>query len=95
MDKRSLLSLLKIASKGTSHKGMDDSIVARQDGVHPVGLSSGEYVIPADVVSMIGDGDTDAGAAALDKMIETIRKKKGKSLAKGKQANPLAQLLGN
>ena len=57
-------------------------------------LSEGEYVISADVVSMIGDGSTEAGSAILDKFVEAIRKKKGTHLKKGKQAPPLMKLLG-
>ena len=56
------------------------------EGDQPAALSEGEYVIPADVVSMLGDGNTDAGVKILDGMVEQIRKSKGKHLAKGKQA---------
>lgn len=47
-------------------------------------------MIPADVVSMLGDGNSDAGAKILTQFIEQIRKQKGKALVKGKQANPLS-----
>ena len=56
----------------------------------PAALSEGEYVVPADVVSMLGDGNTDAGAKVLEQFIAKIRKDKGKHLAKGKQAPPLS-----
>lgn len=88
-----ILSMIRMASKKTPHKGMDDSITTTQDGIGPVGLSSGEYVIPADVVSMLGDGDSEAGGKLLDDFVAQIRKKKGKSLAKGKQAKPMTNLL--
>lgn len=42
----------------------------------PAMLASGEFVIPADVVSSLGNGDNDAGAQALDKFMLTIRKHK-------------------
>lgn len=48
--------------------GLDDFIPAR--------LSDGEYVMPADVVSMIGDGSSAAGGRRLDKMIAGVRKQK-------------------
>lgn len=47
----------------------------RQDDV-PALLSEGEYIIPADVVSMLGDGSTEAGAKFLDEFIERIRREK-------------------
>ena len=55
----------------------------------PAALSEGEYVIPADIVSMLGDGNTEAGAKVLDGFVKHIRQLKGKHLAKGNQAPPL------
>jgi len=51
----------------------------------PTRLSSGEYVIDAGSVSMLGNGDNDAGARRLDEMRANLRKHAGKSLVKGKQ----------
>lgn len=45
----------------------------RADDV-PAMLSEGEYVIPADVVSMVGDGNTEAGFKAFDSLINQIRR---------------------
>ena len=42
----------------------------------PAMLASGEFVIPADVVSGLGNGDNDAGARILDEFLATIRKHK-------------------
>jgi len=42
----------------------------------PAMLASGEFVIPADVVSSLGNGDNDAGAMALDQFLRTIREHK-------------------
>jgi hypothetical protein len=39
----------------------------------PAMLASGEFVIPADVVSNLGNGDNDAGAAVLDEFMKAIR----------------------
>lgn len=47
-----------------------------QDDVIPVQAAAGEYVFDADVVSALGDGNNAAGAGALDKMREHIRKHK-------------------
>ena len=40
----------------TSNTGMSDSVPAMINGAQPAALSEGEYVIPADVVAMVGDG---------------------------------------
>ncbi len=37
---------------------------------------NGEYVVPSDVVSMLGDGDTQSGAEVLENLINSIRMKK-------------------
>ena len=42
----------------------------------PAMLASGEFVIPADVVSGLGNGDNDSGAEVLDKFMKAIRKHK-------------------
>jgi hypothetical protein len=61
-------------------------------------LSDGEYVIDAETVAMLGDGSSKAGAQRLDKMRESIRQHKGKTLAKGKFSpnakSPLTYLKG-
>lgn len=56
-------------------RGMDDRIPARA-GDQPVLLSDGEFVIPADVVSHLGDGSTRAGVRALEGMMHRVRKAK-------------------
>lgn len=53
--------------------GIDAAIVGPDGSMEPAMLSPGEYVIPADVVSMIGDGDSDAGADELDAMMGRVR----------------------
>lgn len=55
----------------------------RSDDV-PALLSKGEYVLDAEAVSMLGDGSPEAGAKALDKFRENIRRHKGGALAKGR-----------
>jgi hypothetical protein len=47
-------------------------------------LSPKEYVIDAETVAMLGDGNPDFGAEKLDEMRANIRRHKGKNLAKGK-----------
>lgn len=50
----------------------------------PAVLSDGEYVIPAHVVSALGNGSNDAGAKALDALQENVRLHVGKQMAQGK-----------
>jgi hypothetical protein len=62
--------------------GMSDSIpaVIRGRGVQRAALADGEFVIPADVVSHLGNGSTEAGAKKLYQMMARIRKARtGKS----------------
>lgn len=92
MTRGSIQSLVSKIHKGTKGKGMDDdvpAVIRLAEGGQPAALSQGEYVIPADVVSMLGDGNSDAGAKVLDQLCRHIRKQKGKHLAKGNQAPPL------
>lgn len=53
--------------------GMQDMIPASIDGQQDVLLSDGEYVVPADVVSHLGNGSSDAGARLLDEMAARAR----------------------
>ena len=53
--------------------GMDDVIPANIDGKEPILVSRDEYVMPADVVSSIGDGSTNEGANMLDNLINNVR----------------------
>lgn len=55
----------------------------RSDDVHAM-VSPGEYVLDAETVGLLGNGDTKAGAKALDQFRVSVRKHKGKALAKGK-----------
>lgn len=57
--------------------GVSDSIEADVDGKEPTSLSSGEFVIPSDVVSGLGNGSSDAGGQALHDMMARIRSVKG------------------
>ena len=55
--------------------GQADLIPADIDGVQEARLSHGEFVLPADVVAMLGNGNSDAGAEALDDFMKSIRTK--------------------
>jgi hypothetical protein len=54
--------------------GMSDSIPASIANKQPARLADGEFVVPADVVSHLGNGSTDAGARKLYAMMDKIRK---------------------
>jgi len=56
--------------------GMDDMIPGMIGDSQPVAVSPGEYIVPADVVSGLGDGSTDAGVAELDQMLDRVRQER-------------------
>ena len=53
--------------------GMDDMVPGMIGGQQPVAVSPGEFIVPADVVSGLGDGDTNAGAEDLEGMMDRVR----------------------
>ena len=67
--------------------GMSDNIPAVIGGRQPARLADGEFVIPADVVSHLGNGSTDAGAKHLHTMMDNVRKARTGRKAQGKQIN--------
>jgi hypothetical protein len=54
--------------------GMSDDIPASIAGKQPARLADNEFVVPADVVSHLGNGSSDAGARKLYKMMDNVRK---------------------
>jgi hypothetical protein len=68
--------------------GMADKIPANIDGEQPAALSHGEFVIPADVVSHLGNGNSEAGADKLYQMMARIRKARTGNDKQGKKINP-------
>jgi hypothetical protein len=68
--------------------GTSDSIPAVVDGGHPARLSSNEFVIPADVVSHIGNGSTEAGAQSLYDMMDRLRVARTNSPQQPNDINP-------
>jgi hypothetical protein len=65
--------------------GMSDNIPASIANKQPARLAEGEFVVPADVVSHLGNGSTDAGAKHLYKMMDNVRKARTGRKAQGKQ----------
>ena len=68
--------------------GMADEIPSSIDGEQPAALSHGEFVIPADVVSHLGNGNSDAGAQKLYEMMARIRQARTGTTEQGKEINP-------
>tara|TARA_R110002167_G_scaffold101407_1_gene264090 strand:- start:626 stop:1309 length:684 start_codon:yes stop_codon:yes gene_type:complete len=68
--------------------GMADKVPASIEGVQEARLSDGEFVIPADVVSHLGNGNSDAGAKVLEGMMSRVRKERTGNSKQGKQINP-------
>jgi len=65
--------------------GMSDDIPASIDNRQPARLADGEFVIPADVVSHLGNGSTEAGAKKLHQMMTDLRQDRTGNPKQGKQ----------
>lgn len=74
--------------------GMADKIPSMIDGKQKAALSHGEFVIPADVVSHLGNGNSNAGAQKLYDMMARVRKARTGNEKQGKQINPDKFLAG-
>ena len=83
---------LMAAAKGKylrgSTDGMADELRTSIEGKQPAALSHGEFVVPADVVSHLGNGNSDAGAKKLYQMMDRIRVARTGTKQQGKEINP-------
>jgi hypothetical protein len=66
--------------------GVSDSIPAVIGQKQPARLADGEFVVPARIVSELGNGSTEAGARKLYAMMDRVQKARGKTVGKGKVA---------
>ena len=66
--------------------GMSDEIPFSIEGQQPALLSRAEYVLPADVVSALGNGSSNAGADMLDKFMTDVREK---TMGRDRQINQI------
>ncbi len=73
---------------GTIGDGMSDDIQATINNNQPAALSDGEFVVPADVVSHLGNGSSDAGAKRLYDMMDKVRKARTGTTKQGREINP-------
>lgn len=76
-----------VQAQGMKHGG---PVHGGQDDVIPINGAPGEYMIPADVVSGLGDGYSDAGAKKLDKLVANVRQHKGAPKKLPKKSKPNA-----
>jgi hypothetical protein len=67
--------------------GMSDSIPASIANKQPARLANEEFVVPADVVSHLGNGSSDAGAKQLYKMMDRVRQARTGNKKQGRQIN--------
>jgi hypothetical protein len=66
--------------------GVSDSIPATIGNKQPARLADGEFVVPARIVSELGNGSTEAGARKLYAMLDRVQQARGKTVGKGKVA---------
>jgi hypothetical protein len=66
--------------------GVSDSIPATIANKRPARLADGEFVVPARIVSELGNGSTEAGARKLYAMMDRIQRARRKTTGKGKVA---------
>jgi hypothetical protein len=68
--------------------GMSDSIPATIEGKQPARLADGEFVMPADVVSHLGNGSSKAGSKRLYAMLDKVRHARTGNKKQGKEIKP-------
>lgn len=78
----------RVKGAGPMGDGMSDSVPATIDGSQPAALSQGEFVVPADVVSGLGNGDTKAGSNQLFGMMDRVRTMRGGGPVQPPAINP-------
>ena len=62
--------------EGIGNGGMDDDIMGTIGNQEKIAVSQDEFIVPADVVSMLGDGSSDAGSKELYDMMDRVRQEK-------------------
>ena len=79
---------------GGQTDGMADQIPATIEGTQPAKLSDGEFVVPADIVSHLGNGNSDAGAKQLYSMMDRVRQARTGQQEQGRKIAPNDYLPG-
>lgn len=80
---------IRIPNSGSVHIGLIDSDVPGRTDKHPMGVAPGSYVIPADIVSGVGQGNTKAGADAFNKLLKMGPYGTPGKFADGGNVNPI------
>ena len=83
-----ILAMSKGRYLSGSTDGMADEVPARIDSGQEARLRDGEFVIPADVVSHLGNGNSEAGAKVLHGMMNRVRKERTGNEKQGKEIKP-------
>ena len=89
LDQTAAASTGKLAGPGD---GMNDRIPATIGGQQDVLLSDGEFIVPADVVSGLGNGSSDAGSKQLEQFITRVRKERTGKTEQPRAINPASAL---
>jgi hypothetical protein len=89
---QALEHLVSQLQAGQTGDGMSDSVPAQIEGQAPAQLSEGEYVVPSDVVSHLGNGSTGAGAKQLEGMVSRSRSARGAPSDGPAQIDPRAMM---
>ena len=74
--------------EGVGNSGMADDLPMNIGNKPIAAVSQDEYIIPADVVSMLGDGSSDAGSKQLDGMLDRVRMAKTGGKTQAPPLNP-------
>jgi hypothetical protein len=74
--------------QGVGNSGMADDLPMNIGNKAIAAVSQDEYIIPADVVSMLGDGSSDAGSKQLDGMLDRVRMAKTGGKTQAAPLNP-------
>lgn len=89
-----LRDLIQQVQGGGQSDGMSDSVPAVVNGQNgqsePAALSEGEFVVPADVVSGLGNGSTEAGAQQLEGMMQRTRQMRTGGVVQPPAINPMS-----
>jgi hypothetical protein len=81
--------------RGLTHPGHVHGAGGGQDDAIPARLSDGEFIMPSDVVSKLGDGSSDAGGKKLMKVVHGVRAHVAtKGFPPKTKANPLSYVGG-
>jgi hypothetical protein len=92
MANRTMMGMKKGGYLDGDGDGMSDSIPATIEDRQPARLADGEFVVPADVVSHLGNGSSKAGAKQLYSMLDRIRQARTGNKKQGKRINALKHL---